>query len=289
MTHRPDVKGFFHEPTNTVSYVVSDPATAACAVIDTVLDYDNAAGRTTTASADEVIAYVGAQNLTCEWVLETHVHADHVSAAPYVQEKLGGRLGIGDRIVVVQETFGKVFNAGAEFQRDGSQFDRLFSDGDEFALGSLNARVMHTPGHTPACLTYVIGDAAFVGDTLFMPDYGTARADFPGGSARQLYGSIRKVLALPPETRLFLCHDYKAPGRDVYAWETTVAEQRLNNVHVRDGIGEDEFVAMREARDKTLSMPKLIVPSIQVNMRGGEFPQPEDNGTVYLKVPINRL
>jgi glyoxylase-like metal-dependent hydrolase (beta-lactamase superfamily II) len=289
MTHRPDVKGFFHEPTNTVSYVVSDPATAACAVIDTVLDYDNAAGRTTTASADEVIAYVGAQNLTCEWVLETHVHADHVSAAPYVQEKLGGRLGIGDRIVVVQETFGKVFNAGTEFQRDGSQFDRLFSDGDEFALGSLNARVMHTPGHTPACLTYVIGDAAFVGDTLFMPDYGTARADFPGGSARQLYGSIRKVLALPPETRLFLCHDYKAPGRDFYAWETTVAEQRLNNVHVRDGIGEDEFVAMREARDKTLSMPKLIVPSIQVNMRGGEFPQPEDNGTVYLKVPINRL
>ena len=289
MTHRPDVKGFFHEPTNTVSYVVSDPATAACAVIDTVLDYDNAAGRTTTASADEVIAYVGAQNLTCEWVLETHVHADHVSAAPYVQEKLGGRLGIGDRIVVVQETFGKVFNAGTEFQRDGSQFDRLFSDGDEFALGSLNARVMHTPGHTPACLTYVIGDAAFVGDTLFMPDYGTARADFPGGSARQLYGSIRKVLALPPETRLFLCHDYKAPGRDFYAWETTVAEERLNNVHVRDGIGEDEFVAMREARDKTLSMPKLIVPSIQVNMRGGEFPQPEDNGTVYLKVPINRL
>jgi glyoxylase-like metal-dependent hydrolase (beta-lactamase superfamily II) len=289
MTHRPDVKGFFHEPTNTVSYVVSDPATAACAVIDTVLDYDNAAGRTTTASADEVIAYVGAQNLTCEWVLETHVHADHVSAAPYVQEKLGGRLGIGNRIVVVQETFGKVFNAGTEFQRDGSQFDRLFSDGDEFALGSLNARVMHTPGHTPACLTYVIGDAAFVGDTLFMPDYGTARADFPGGSARQLYGSIRKVLALPPETRLFLCHDYKAPGRDFYAWETTVAEQRLNNVHVRDGIGEDEFVAMREARDKTLSMPKLIVPSIQVNMRGGEFPQPEDNGTVYLKVPINRL
>ncbi|HUF45693.1 MAG TPA: MBL fold metallo-hydrolase [Aestuariivirgaceae bacterium] len=289
MTHRPDVKGFFHEPTNTVSYVVSDPATAACAVLDSVLDYDNDAGRTTTASADEVIAYVGAQKLTCEWVLETHVHADHVSAAPYVQEKLGGRLGIGDRIVVVQETFGKVFNAGTEFQRDGSQFDRLFSDGDEFALGSLNARVMHTPGHTPACLTYVIGDAAFVGDTLFMPDYGTARADFPGGSARQLYGSIRKVLALPPETRLFLCHDYKAPGRDVYAWETTVAEQRLNNVHVRDGIGEDEFVAMREARDKTLSMPKLIVPSIQVNMRGGEFPQPEDNGTVYLKVPINRL
>ena len=289
MSHRPDVKGFFHEPTNTVSYVVSDPATKACAVLDTVLDYDGAAGRTATASADEVVDYVRDQGLVCEWVLETHVHADHLSAAPYVQEKIGGKLGIGNNIVVVQETFGKVFNAGTEFQRDGSQFDRLFSDGDEFALGSLNARVMHTPGHTPACLTYVIGDAAFVGDTLFMPDYGTARADFPGGSARQLYRSIRKVLALPPETRLFLCHDYKAPGRDFYAWETTVAEERINNVHVRDGVSEDDFVAMREARDKTLSMPKLIIPSIQVNMRAGDLPEPEDNGTVYLKVPINRL
>jgi glyoxylase-like metal-dependent hydrolase (beta-lactamase superfamily II) len=289
MTHRPDVKGFFHEPTNTVSYVVSDPATSACAVIDTVLDYDNAAGRTATESADEVIAYVRDQGLNCEWVLETHVHADHLSAAPYVQEKLGGKLGIGSNITVVQDTFGKVFNAGTEFQRDGSQFDRLFEDGEEFALGSFSVQVMHTPGHTPACLTYVIGDAAFVGDTLFMPDYGTARADFPGGSARQLYRSIRKVLELPPETRLFLCHDYKAPGRDAYAWETTVAEERLNNVHVRDGVSEDEFVAMREARDKTLSMPKLIIPSIQVNMRAGEFPQPEDNGTVYLKVPVNRM
>jgi glyoxylase-like metal-dependent hydrolase (beta-lactamase superfamily II) len=289
MTHRPEVKGFFHEPTNTVSYVVSDPATTACAVLDTVLDYDSAAGRTATAAADEVIAHVRDQGLACEWVLETHVHADHLSAAPYVQEKLGGKLAIGNNIVVVQDTFGKVFNAGTEFQRDGSQFDRLFGDGDEFALGSLNARVMHTPGHTPACLTYVIGDAAFVGDTLFMPDYGTARADFPGGSARQLYRSIRKVLALPSGTRLFLCHDYKAPGRDFYAWETTVAEERANNVHVRDGISEEEFVAMREARDKTLSMPKLIIPSIQVNMRAGEFPEPEDNGTVYLKVPIDRL
>jgi glyoxylase-like metal-dependent hydrolase (beta-lactamase superfamily II) len=289
MSHRPDVKGFFHEPTNTVSYVVSDPGTKACAVLDTVLDYDGAAGRTATASADAVIAYVRDQGFGCEWVLETHVHADHLSAAPYVQEKLGGKLGIGNNIIVVQETFGKVFNAGTEFQRDGSQFDRLFGDGDEFALGSLSAYVMHTPGHTPACLTYVIGDAAFVGDTLFMPDYGTARADFPGGSARQLYRSIRKVLALPPETRLFLCHDYKAPGRDVYAWETTVAEERANNVHVRDGVSEDEFVALREARDKTLSMPKLIIPSIQVNMRAGDLPEPEDNGTVYLKVPINRL
>ena len=289
MTHRPEVKGFFHEPTNTVSYVVSDPATRACAVIDSVLDYDSAAGRTGTAAADEVVAYVRDQGLTCEWVLETHVHADHLSAAPYVQERLGGKLGIGNNIVVVQETFGKVFNAGTEFQRDGSQFDRLFGDGEAFALGSFSARTMHTPGHTPACMTYVIGDAAFVGDTLFMPDYGTARADFPGGSARELYRSIRKVLALPPDTRLFLCHDYKAPGRDFFAWETTVAEERVNNVHVRDGIGEDEFVAMREARDKTLTMPKLIVPSIQVNMRGGEFPEPDDNGTVYLKVPIDRL
>jgi glyoxylase-like metal-dependent hydrolase (beta-lactamase superfamily II) len=289
MSHRPDVKGFFHEPTNTVSYVVSDPATGACAVIDTVLDYDNAAGRTATQSADEVVAHVRDQGLACEWVLETHVHADHLSAAPYVQEKLGGKLGIGSNITVVQDTFGKVFNAGTEFQRDGSQFDRLFQDGEEFALGSFSVHVMHTPGHTPACLTYVIGDAAFVGDTLFMPDYGTARADFPGGSARQLYRSIRKVLDLPPETRLFLCHDYKAPGRDVYAWETTVAEERRSNVHVRDGVNEDEFVAMREARDKTLSMPKLIIPSIQVNMRAGEFPEPEDNGTVYLKVPLDRL
>jgi glyoxylase-like metal-dependent hydrolase (beta-lactamase superfamily II) len=289
MAHRPEIKGFFHEQSNTVSYVVSDPATSACAVIDTVLDYDAAAGRTATASADNVIAHVREQGLTCEWVLETHVHADHLSAAPYVQEKLGGKLGIGSNITVVQDTFGKVFNAGTEFQRDGSQFDRLFQDGDEFALGSFSVHVLHTPGHTPACLTYIIGDAAFVGDTLFMPDYGTARADFPGGSARQLYRSIRKVLELPPETRLFLCHDYKAPGRDVYAWETTVAEERLNNVHVRDGVGEDEFVAMREARDKTLSMPKLIIPSIQVNMRAGEFPEPEDDGTVYLKVPVNRL
>jgi glyoxylase-like metal-dependent hydrolase (beta-lactamase superfamily II) len=289
MSHRPDVKGFFHEPTNTVSYVVSDPATGACAVIDTVLDYDAAAGRTATQSADEVVAYVRDQGLACEWVLETHVHADHLSAAPYVQEKLGGKLGIGSNITVVQDTFGKVFNAGTEFQRDGSQFDRLFQDGEEFALGSFSVHVMHTPGHTPACLTYVIGDAAFVGDTLFMPDYGTARADFPGGSARQLYRSIRKVLELPPETRLFLCHDYKAPGRDAYAWETTVAEERRSNVHVRDGVSEDEFVAMREARDKTLSMPKLIIPSIQVNMRAGEFPEPEDNGTVYLKVPLDRL
>jgi glyoxylase-like metal-dependent hydrolase (beta-lactamase superfamily II) len=287
--HRPDVKGFFDEPTNTVSYVVSDPATKACAVIDSVLDYDAAAGRTSTTSADAMIAYVREHGFACEWVLETHVHADHLSAAPYIQERLGGKLAIGENIKVVQDTFGKIFNAGTEFQRDGSQFDRLFKDGEEFAIGSLSAYVMHTPGHTPACMTYVVGDAAFIGDTLFMPDYGTARADFPGGSARELYRSIRKVLSLPSDTRLFLCHDYKAPGRDHYAWETTVGEERAKNVHVRDGVSEDEFVAMREARDRTLGMPKLIIPSIQVNMRAGDMPPPEDNGTVYLKVPINRL
>ena len=290
MPHRPGVKAFFDEPTNTASYVVWDPATRAAAVIDSVLDFDVAAGRTSFRSADEIIAFVkAARAQTCEWVLETHVHADHLSAAPYVQEKLGGKLGIGANIIVVQDTFGKIFNAGTEFERDGSQFDRLFKDGDEFAIGSLPVAVLHTPGHTPACMTYVVGDAAFVGDTLFMPDYGTARADFPGGSARELYRSIRKVLALPGETRLFMCHDYKAPGRDQYAWETTVAEERARNVHVHDGVGEDEFVAMREARDRTLSMPRLIVPSIQVNMRAGRMPPAEDNGTVYLKMPINRL
>ncbi|MGI9462688.1 MAG: MBL fold metallo-hydrolase, partial [Aestuariivirgaceae bacterium] len=221
--------------------------------------------------------------------LETHVHADHLSAAPYIQERLGGKLGIGENITVVQDTFGKIFNAGTEFERDGSQFDRLFKDGDEFSIGSISVDVIHTPGHTPACVTYVMGDAAFVGDTLFMPDYGTARADFPGGDARALYRSIRRVLALPPETRLFLCHDYKAPGRDEFSWQTTVANERAHNIHVHDGVSEDEFVAMREARDKTLNMPKLIIPSIQINMRAGETPAPEDDGNVYLKVPLNRL
>lgn len=289
MPQKLDVTGFFDQATNTVSYIAFDPATRCCAVIDSVLDFDPASGRTSTEAADKLIARVREAGLTCEWVLETHVHADHLSAAPYVQEKLGGRLGIGEKITVVQETFGKIFNAGTEFQRDGSQFDRLFRDGDTFKVGSIPARAMHTPGHTPACVTYVIGDAAFVGDTLFMPDYGTARADFPGGSARELYRSIRKVLALPPETRLFLCHDYKAPGRDRFAWETTVAEERDGNVHVRDGVSEDEFVAMREARDQTLGMPKLILPSIQVNMRGGEMPPAESDGQVYLKVPLNRI
>jgi glyoxylase-like metal-dependent hydrolase (beta-lactamase superfamily II) len=289
MPPRPHVQGFFDEATNTASYVVSDPATGICAIVDSVLDYDPASGRTKTASADRLIAYVKERELKLDWILETHVHADHLSAAPYIQEKLGGRLGIGEKITVVQDTFGKIFNAGTEFQRDGSQFDRLFKDGDTFKLGSIDATAMHTPGHTPACMTYIVGDAAFIGDTLFMPDYGTARADFPGGDARQLYRSIRKVLSLPPETRLFLCHDYKAPGRDQYVWETTVAAERAHNVHVKDGITEDEFVAMRTARDKQLGAPKLIIPSIQVNMNAGHFPPPDEDGNVYLKVPVNRI
>jgi glyoxylase-like metal-dependent hydrolase (beta-lactamase superfamily II) len=259
------------------------------AIIDSVLDFDAAAGRTSTKAADEIIAFVKERGFDVQWLLETHVHADHLSAAPYLEEKLGGKIAIGANITVVQDVFGKIFNAGTEFERDGSQFDALFKDGDRIRIGEMTGHAIHTPGHTPACMTYVFGDAAFIGDTLFMPDYGTARADFPGGSAGDLYRSIRKVLALPPETRLFLCHDYKAPGRDQYAWETTVAEQRKSNVHVRDGVTEDEFVAMREARDKTLSMPKLIIPSIQVNMRAGDLPEAEDNGVRYLKVPLNQL
>lgn len=285
----PEVFSFFDEPTNTASYVLKDPASNAAAIIDSVLDYDAAAGRTSTKAADEVIAFVKERGFDVQWLLETHVHADHLSAAPYLKEKLGGKIAIGANITIVQDVFGKVFNAGTEFERDGSQFDALFKDGDRIRVGEMTGYAMHTPGHTPACMTYVFGDAAFIGDTLFMPDYGTARADFPGGSARDLYRSIRKVLALPPETRLFLCHDYKAPGRDAYAWETTVAEQRKSNVHVRDGVTEDEYVAMREARDKTLGMPKLIIPSIQVNMRAGDLPKPEDNGVRYLKVPLNKL
>ncbi len=286
---QPMVKAFFDEATNTVSYVVSCPETRRAAIIDSVLDYDAASGRTTTRSADEIINYIKHENLTVEWLLETHVHADHLSAAPYLQEKLGGSLAIGSEIVQVQKIFGKVFNAGTEFARDGSDFDRLFSDGDTFRIGNLEAMALYVPGHTPADMAYVIGDAAFVGDTLFMPDYGTARADFPGGDAGQLFRSIRRLLSLPGETRLFLCHDYKAPGRDSYAWETTVAAQKAANVHVHDGVSEEAFVAMRTARDATLSMPKLILPSIQVNMRGGRLPQPEDNGVRYLKIPLDTL
>jgi glyoxylase-like metal-dependent hydrolase (beta-lactamase superfamily II) len=283
----PIVQHFFDEPTNTFSYVVRDPVSQACAVLDSVLDFDYAAGRTDVRSADEIVEYVRSNDLKVEWILETHVHADHLSAAPYLHEKLGGKTGIGAHIRDVQEIFGKAFNAGTDFARDGSQFDRLFRDGDTFTIGGLECRVMHTPGHTPACLTYVIGDAAFVGDTLFMPDYGTARCDFPGGDARVLYQSIRKVLSLPAETRIFLCHDYKAPGRDEYVHQTTVAEQREANIHVHDGISEEEFVQMRTERDATLDMPRLILPSVQVNMRAGEMPPAEDNGQVYLKIPVN--
>ncbi|PHR02277.1 MAG: MBL fold metallo-hydrolase [Halomonas sp.] len=286
---RPIVTHFFDEPTNTFSYVVQDHDSSACAIIDSVLDFDYAAGRTDVRSANQIIAFVREKRLEVAWILETHVHADHLSAAPYLHEQLGGKTGIGAHIVEVQEIFGKAFNAGTEFARDGSQFDALFNEGDTFTIGSLEGRVLHTPGHTPACLTYVIGDAAFVGDTLFMPDYGTARCDFPGGDARTLYHSIQKVLSLPEQTRLFLCHDYKAPGRDAYQHETTVAEQRQANVHVHDGISEEEFVKMRTERDATLGMPRLIIPSVQVNMRAGELPPAEDNGQVYLKVPINRF
>ncbi len=285
----PLVQPFFDEPTNTFSYVIRDPDSRACAIVDSGLEFDYAAGRARVDSADAIIEYVRAEGLQVQWVLETHVHADHLSAAPYLQDTLGGQTGIGEHIREVQEIFGKVFNAGTDFARDGSQFDRLFRDGDRFWIGGLEARVMHTPGHTPACLTYVIGDAAFVGDTLFMPDYGTARCDFPGGDARALFRSIQKVLALPPETRLFLCHDYKAEGRDQFAPMTTVAEQRRANIHVHDGVTEDEFVALRTERDATLGMPRLILPSVQVNMRAGDMPPAEDNGQVYLKVPINRF
>ncbi|PXX92479.1 MBL fold metallo-hydrolase [Marinobacter vulgaris] len=283
----PLVQHFFDEPTNTFSYAVSDPDSNACAIIDSVLDFDYAAGKTDVRSANEIIDYIRGKKLKVEWIIETHVHADHLSAAPYLHNELGGKTGIGAHIVEVQEIFGKAFNAGTEFARDGSQFDALFEEGDRFQIGNLEGRVLHTPGHTPACLTYVIGDAAFVGDTLFMPDYGTARCDFPGGNARTLYQSIQKVLSLPQETRIFLCHDYQAPGRDEYQHMTTVAEQRKANIHVHEGISEEEFVKMRTERDATLDMPRLILPSVQVNMRAGHLPPAEDNGQVYLKVPVN--
>ena len=266
-----------------------DPGSRSCAIVDSVRDFDYASGRTSTASADQLIDYVRTNDLTVEWILESHVHADHLSAAPYLQRELGGKIGIGREITTIQETCGKVFNAGTEFERDGSHFDQLFQEQDRFSIGGLSAFVLHTPGHTPACMTYVIGDAAFVGDTLFMPDFGTARCDFPGGSARLLWQSIQKILSLPDETRIFTCHDYKAPGRDQFAWESTVGEQKARNKHVGEGKTEEDFVRMREERDAQLSMPRLIVPSIQVNMRAGKMPPAEDNGQVYLKVPVNGL
>ncbi len=287
MTAAPVVRTFFDEPTFTASHVVSDSATKAAAIIDSVLDFDPASGATSTRSADEIIAHVKAEGLEVEWILETHVHADHLSAAPYLKKHTGGKIGIGSKIPVIQETFGKVFNAEPEFRRDGSQFDALFDDGAVFKVGSIEARVIHTPGHTPACVTYVIGDAAFVGDTMFMPDYGTARCDFPGGDAATLYRSIQKIFALPENTRLFLCHDYKAPGREEFAWETTVKDERDWNIHVGRGVSEADFVKMRTARDRTLAMPRLILPSVQVNMRAGELPPPDSNGVRYLKLPIN--
>ena len=288
MEKHPEVKSFFDKATNTFSYVVTDPATSHCAVIDPVLDLEYAAGRFNYHSADAIIGYIVENALVVDWLIETHVHADHLSAAPYIQAKVGGRLGIGEQITVVQETFGKIFNEGTEFQRDGSQFDRLFKDGDTYSIGSMTAFAIHTPGHTPACMTHVLGDAAFVGDTLFMPDGGTARADFPGGNARALYRSIKRVLSLPGEMRLFMCHDYGPNGRAI-AFETTVADERAHNVQVRDGVGEDDFVAMREARDRTLGMPTLILPALQVNMRAGQLPPEDANGHRTLKLPLNAI
>lgn len=285
---KPEVAAFFDAPTNTISYVVKDPGSNACAVVDSVMDIDYAAGRITHDSADAIIAHIRDHGLALEWLIETHVHADHLSAAPYIQGKLGGRIGIGEKITVVQEVFGKVFNEGTEFRRDGSQFDRLFKDGDSYTIGGMRAFALHTPGHTPACMTHVIGDAAFVGDTLFMPDGGSARADFPGGDARTLFRSMRRILDLPPQTRLFMCHDYGPNGREI-RWETTIGEERAHNIHVRDGMTEEEFVAMREARDRTLGMPRLILPSLQVNMRAGALPPAEPDGRVFLKVPVNAL
>jgi len=282
---QPEVKAFFDEATETFSYVVRDPASTSCAVIDSVMNLDYPSGTTSHRGADEIIAWIQENDLTLEWLIETHVHADHLTAAPYIQERLGGKIGIGENITVVQDVFAGIFNTGSDFKRDGSQFDVLFSDGDSYQIGEMTAYAIHTPGHTPACMTHVIGDAAFVGDTLFMPDVGTARADFPGGDARILFQSISRVLALPDNTRLYMCHDY--PENREISFETTVADEKKSNIHVREGIEENEFVKMREARDATLDMPTLILPSLQVNMRAGHLPPEEDNGRVYLKLPLD--
>lgn len=280
------VTKFFERDSNTFSYVVKDPSSSACAVVDSALDFDYASGTISYECADEIIQFVEQQSLTVVWLIETHVHADHLSAAPYIQAKLGGKLGIGEHIAVVQEAFGKVFNEGSEFERNGSQFDHLFVDGEEYHVGELSCFAIHTPGHTPACMTHVLGDAAFVGDTLFMPDAGTARCDFPGGSAATLYNSVQRILVLPDETRIFMCHDYGPNGRELQN-ETTVAEEKSTNIYVGEGIVKEDFVRMREARDATLDMPRLILPSLQVNMKAGHMPEPELNGVSYLKVPLN--
>lgn len=285
MTAKPEIQAFFDEPTNTVSYLLSDPASGAAAVIDPVLDYDHRSGKASVRSADAILAAAEQRQLRIEWILETHAHADHLSAAPYLKAKTGAKVGIGEHIREVQAIFRPVFNLEG-LSGDGSEFDHLFADGENFRLGELSVAVMHTPGHTPACVSYRIGDAVFVGDTLFMPDYGTARADFPGGSARTLFRSIQKLLSLPHDTRVFLCHDYKAPGRTSYAWQTTIAEQRARNVHVHEGVSEAEFVSMRQQRDATLAAPTLLLPSIQVNVRAGKLPRPDANGVRYLKIPI---
>lgn len=284
--NQPNVTAFFEEDSSTFSYVVQDPKSNSCAIIDSVLNFDYASGGTSNSSADDIINFVTEHKLEVEWIIETHVHADHISAAPYLKSKLGGKIGIGEQITVVQETFGKVFNEGTEFELDGSQFDHLFHDGEQYQIGELQCSAIHTPGHTPACFTHVLGDAVFVGDTLFMPDGGTARADFPGGDAGVLYDSIQKILALPEEYRVFMCHDYCPNGREL-KFETTIKSQKNDNIHVKTNIEKATFVELRESRDKTLSMPRLILPSLQINMRAGNMPEKEENGLVYLKVPIN--
>lgn len=287
MNQKPDVKAFFDQQSNTISYVVKDPQTKFCAVIDAVMQFDYAAGRLSYDSADEMINYISSNQLTLEWIIETHVHADHLSGAPYIQEKLGGKIGIGEHIQSVQKTFGKIFNEGTEFERDGSQFDKLFKDNDKYSVGEMNCFAIHTPGHTPACMVHIMGDAAFCGDTLFMPDGGSARADFPGGDAGQLFDSISRVLSMPDEIRLFVCHDY-GPGGRAISWETTIRDQKIANIHVASGKTREAFVVMREERDATLAMPKLIIPSLQVNMRAGDVPR-DQTGNMTLKVPLNKL
>ena len=287
--NQPDVTGFFDEATYTISYVVADPQTRHCAIVDSLLDFDPAAGRTTTESADRIIDFVRRNDLICEWIIDTHVHADHLTAAPCIREHLGGKTAIGDQISAVQKVFSDVFNAGQAFHTDGRQFDHLFAPGENYQIGNLAARAISTPGHTPACMSHLIGDALFVGDTIFMPDFGTARCDFPGGDAGTLFESIHRLFELPDDTRMFLCHDYKAPGRDQFAWETTVGEQKRSNIHVKSGISKEDFIAKRTARDAQLGMPRLILPSVQVNMRAGQMPPAEDNGVRYMKIPLNTL